>query len=213
MYPELVTSEPLYTYRPGLTGQVSYTPVVIQFVPSILLADGSPVNKKDTQRGFYYYLRISCPESNKLGTLATLPESFIVPIPEDGLIRLQLVPTTTLLPRGHYIVEYFRTNSKKPLLTQNWAVPELSPNAKDSYSFTYETSTKVLPLDVWDVLNVQGAQAGLGANWRALYNNLFWDAPEPLVGTSMTVVYKQALTLHDILLPDTFSHSRSRVRY
>lgn len=213
MYSTLPDSQPLYTYRPGLTGQVSYTPVVIQFVPSVLYGDGTPVIKQDTQRGFYYYLKLSCPESNKMGTLATLPESFVITIPEDGLIRLQLVPTTTLLPRGHYVVEYFRSNSKQPLLTQHWAVPELAPTAKGSYSFHYETSTKTLPLDVWDVLNVEGVAGGLGASWRSLYNNIFWDAPEPLVGSPMTVVYKQALTLHDILLPDTFSRDRSRVRY
>lgn len=213
MYSELTNNEPLYTYRPGLTGQVSYSPIVVQFVPSVLQGDGTPVIPVESQRGFYYYLRISCPESNKLGTLATLPESITVPIPQDGLIRLQLVPTTTLLPRSYYIVEYFRTNSKKPLLTQHWAVPELAPTAKDSYTFNYETSTKILPLDVWDVLEVQSTNSSLGNNWRALYNNIFWDPPEPMVGSSVTVVYKQALTLHDVLLPDTFSHDRNRVRY
>ena len=213
MYSELTNNEPLYTYRPGLTGQVSYTPIVIQFVPSILYADGSPVVKKDTQRGYYYYLRISCPESNKLGTLATLPESFIVPIGEDGLVRLQLVPTTTLLPSGYYIVEYFRSNSKKPLLKQHWAVPELSPTAKGSYSFNYQTATTVLPLDIWDVLSVQNTDGTLGGGWRSEYNNIFWDTPEPAVGSPFTVVYKQALTLNDILLPDTFNHDRNRIRY
>jgi hypothetical protein len=205
--------EPLYTYRPGLTGQVSYTPIVIQFVPPLLYADNSPVVKADTQRGFYYYLRISCPESNKVGTLATLPESYTITVPEDGLIRLQLVPTTTLLPKGYYVVDYFRSNSKKPILTQHWAVPELSPTAKGSYSFNYESSVTRLPLDVWEVLSVNSSQGTLGDTWRALYNNIFWDTPEPAAGTSVTVVYKQALTLNDILLPDTFSRDRSRVRY
>jgi hypothetical protein len=213
MYSELTNNAPLYSYLPTLTGQVSYTPVVIQFVPSLLNSDGSPVYKKDIQKGFNYYLRISCPESNKLGTLATLPESYHIEVPEDGLVRLQLVPTTTLLPKGYYIVDYFRSNSKKPLLTQHWAVPELSPTAKSSYSFTYEKSTTVLPLDVWEVLSINAAGTALVDNWRTIYNNIFWDVPEPLVGTPMTVVYKQALTLYDILLPQTPAHDRNRVRY
>jgi len=212
MTTQLINDEPLYTYRPGLTGKVSYTPVVIQFVPSILNPDGSPIVKKDVSAGFSYYLRISCPESNKLGTLATLPETFIVAIPPDGLVRLQLVPTTTLLPRGHYLVDYLRTNSKKPLLTQRWAVPELSPTAKGSYSFNYQTSVTVLPLDVWDVLNVKSSNSTLGQNWRSEYNNIFWDTPEPMVGQPMTVVYRQALTLNDIVLPSEFSKDRVRVR-
>lgn len=213
MYSELTTNEPLYTFRPGLTGLVSYTPIVVQFVPSVLQGDGTPVFDTTTQRGFYYYLQISCPESNKLGTQATLPERLVIPIPQDGLIRLQLVPTTTLLPQGYYIVEYFKTNSKKPILTQHWAVPELAPNAKDSYTFTYESSTKVLPLDVWEVLGVNSAGGSLGDTWRAEYNRLFWEPPEPLVGTPVTVVYKQALTLNDIVLHDIYSHDRNRIRY
>lgn len=213
MYNVLTDDEPLYTYKPGLTGQVSYSPIVIQFVPPILYHDNTPVVKKDTQRGFYYYLRISCPESNKIGTLATLPESYVIPIPQDGLVRLQLVPTTTLLPEAHYVVDYFRTNSKKPLMTQHWAVPELTPTAKGSYSFNYESSTVNLPLDVWEVLSLSSADNNLWDTWRASYNNLFWDAPEPPLGTAFTVVYKQALTLKDIVLHNTFSRDRSRVRY
>jgi hypothetical protein len=196
-------------YRPGLTGLVSYTPIVIQFVPSILNQDGSPVVKQEIAQGFHYSLRISCPESNYRGTLATMPESFVINIPEDGLVRLQLAPTTSLLPKSYYVVEYFRSNSKKPMLTQHWAVPEvMNQGLTGTYSFEYQTSKVVLPLDCWQVTHLS-----LGDYWTAQYNSLVINEP-PAPGHPVTVTYQRAVTLEDLVIPSQFGHrDRSRVRY
>lgn len=179
-------------FIPYVTGEVSYTPLVIQFLPSVLHADGSPLENAES-----YYLLIKTPVSNHRGHAATLPETIRVDIPEDGLVRLQLVPNQSRLPINRYEVEYRRKGAKTPLLTQQWVVPEFTSYRRGSYVFISSgTLNETLPLDVWKVNDISA-----GTNWIATYNNLVWANFNsiPPVGERVTVDYEQALTLADVV--------------
>ena len=183
---------------------LKYTPIVIQFVPPILTDDGSPyVDKEGKHR---YSLRISTPVSNRPGEAQYIADSFVYPVPEDGLVRLQLIPSDRYLPIGRYTVQYYRIGHKQPLFTQRWIVPQAPPAG--AYAFLYQAMPPILPIDVWKITNVSA-----GDEWVSNFNSLTWGTP-PALGEMVTVKYARAVTLDQLvdLRPRNF-RDIDRVRY
>lgn len=181
-----------------------YTPIVIQFRPPILDDSGSPyVDKEGKHR---YALRISTPASNRQGENQYIPDSFYYPVPEDGLVRMYLVPSDRYLPVGRYVVEYYRIGHKLPLLKERWIVPQ--PPPMGSFSFTYQAMPPILPIDVWKVVTVSA-----GEEWVSNFNSLTWGMP-PALGAEVTIRYKRAVTL-DKLIDRKLNQSKDidRIRY
>ncbi len=186
--------------------RLTYTPIVIQFLSPILNEDSSPYTDKQGKKR--YALRISCPPSNRPGEWQYIPDSYYYEIPDDGLLRLQLVPSDRYLPIGRYVVEYFRIGKKLPVLTQRWVVPKPPPIG--TYSFSYELQPPILPVDVWKITSVSA-----GHEWVGLYNSLTWGTP-PALGEVVNVRYQRAVTLDKLIDYSLNSNSikeTDRIRY
>jgi hypothetical protein len=173
-----------------------YTPIVIQWLPSALDADGNPLTElSGTGPNMIppsYWLKITSPTSNRKGLYQHLPETLRVKIPPDGLLRMQLIPSDFYLPRGVYKVEYFRTGSSIPINTEEWIVPEC-PSAQ-THIFPYSSSNSFLPPYIWSILKVTP-----GGFWTAEYNNLVWTGPTaPEENALISVLYTPAVTLDQL---------------
>jgi len=167
----------------------TYTPVIIQFNPWMVEVDGSEV-KHDPE--VKYRLRISSPRSNRRGEDQYIPDSILLNVPADGLLKFKLTPSDRYLPVGRYTVEYFRDGCSTPLDKQYWIVPSLP--IKNTYSFVLGELDPILPLKVWRVLSVSP-----GDQWVTDYNVLTWRDERPLNGTQITVEYQPAATIDNML--------------
>lgn len=167
----------------------TYTPIVIDFKAPLLNEDSSPF--QDDLKPRQYVLNISTPPSNRRGETQHIPDTYYFRIPEDGIVRLQLVPSDRYLPIGRYKVDYYRIGKKNPLMTQNWVVPP--PPPLGSYSFIYEPEMPVLPINIWKITS-----ASAGDNWTAEYNSIFWTTP-PVVGQLVTLRFQPAVTLDKLI--------------
>lgn len=180
--------------------QLKYTPVVVHFRPSALSPDGSPL-----QVASEYFLRVHPPAVVHRGVQTTIPEPFVVEVPADGVVRLQLASSSAEHPIGHYVVDYFRRGARNPLMTQHWVVPEFSGNFDASHDFVYTGQDPFeLPLNVWLVRSVSWNSIHPNPPvWSAHHNLLTWPSQtSPVVGESIRVVFQPALTLADIVDQD-----------
>jgi hypothetical protein len=173
-----------------------FTPVVIDFKAAMLDIEDNPVfHHSSGRKKPKYTMRISPPRSVRRGVKQYLCDSIVFPIPEDGVVRFKLPPSMLYLPRGRYIVEFFRSGSQIPFDTQRWLVPAIPK--RQSYTFTYDESDPdpTLPLYVWSIDSVSPA-----AEFVANYNTLIWLAEtRPAFGTSITATYTPAVTLDQLI--------------
>jgi hypothetical protein len=188
--------------RSVTAGQLKYTPIVIHFRPSALSPDGSFIQKPSE-----YYLKIHPPAVVHRGVQNIIPEPFVLEVPPDGFIRLQLASSAAELPNGHYIVDYHRKGARAPLLAQRWLIPEFD-GMESSHDFVYTGANPYeLPTNVWLVRSV-----GSNGNnvWSSNYNVLTWPGETPVPGEYVRVVFQPALTLADIVDSDDFGFESAK---
>lgn len=99
---------------------MQYTPVVIQFIPSVLDADSSPIEEPSE-----YYIQIKTPMSSRPGVSQALPGRIRLPISQSVPLVLKLLPSDRYFPIGRYEVSYYKKGSRLPLHQEDWVVPTL----------------------------------------------------------------------------------------
>jgi hypothetical protein len=166
-----------------------YSPIRAQFVQPFRL---SP-DDEDLKDYSKYFLKITPPVSNRPGVSYYLKEPFIVNIPADGLLSLELIPSDRFLPIGRYVVEYYRKGNSVPLDKQNWIVP-LKP-LLSSTSVLYQSGDITLPYNIWSIANVTPAQS------FRYENNILTAFGEMLEAgiTLLNISFQPALTLDEII--------------
>lgn len=191
----------MYSASPSV---LEYTPIAIKFREWMQDADSSAVKHSDDVK---YRLRISPPRSNRKGEEQYIADSIIVNVPDDGIIRLKLLPSDRYLPIGEYVVEYYRSGCSTPIDVQKWVVPSLA--RVNYYSFVLGEYDPILPIRIWRVLSVTP-----GSNWVSEYNNLSWRSVRPAEGEIINIEYTPAATLDQLLqfnLNDLSNQTRIRV--
>jgi hypothetical protein len=176
----------LYTDYPSV---LKYTPIAVRYGPWMLNEEDEGLQHEE---GVKYRLRISAPRSNRRGEDQYIADSITVDVPPDGVVRLKLLPSDRYLPKGRYIVEYFRDGCRTPVDVQDWVVPSLSPS--NSYNFVLSDQDPILPLNIWRVLTVSP-----GDDWTSEYNHLTWRTTRPEPGTGISLTYTPAATLDQLL--------------
>ena len=163
-----------------------YTPLVIHYVPSVLTDAGAALTDPSN-----YVLYITPPPSNRIGQMQTIPEPMRFEIPNSGVVRLQLAPSSTFQPVGRYNVKYYKKPQKTHIHEENWVVP--SRLRLRTFSFIFHGDPFDLPLDIFEV-----KQSSPPAVWIQDYNTLQWLAAPPLEGDRVEITYQPGVTL-DIL--------------
>ena len=174
------------TYSP-FNLPLTYSPIKIQFVPPVLITDSDTIDYSD------YFIKITPPRSNRPGINYALSESILINIPTDGLLSLQLVPSDQFLPKGRYLVQYYKRGNSTPLDSQHWIVP-VKPIL--SYlSLLYTGQALPLPYNVWSISSVSFAESFVYEN-----NSLVAIGELLKAGiTNLTVNYQPALTLDQVI--------------
>lgn len=185
---------------------LSYTPIIINFVPPILNADGEALNKNESVR-----LAITTPTSYAYGVTQALKKKFSIGLPSSGLLRLKLLASDCYNPMGRYKVEYFLGGNSIASDTQYWVVPSPPPlrnviiaHADDSGTYTFTEKDYV-----FDVVNTSIA----GGAYTYNYPQIVWSTGAPEAGFSYSVTYQPAVTLDQLIYSDAtqrpHSHSAS----
>lgn len=167
---------------------LTYSPIVIQFVPPVLV--GTAVDTTDFSD---YWLKITPPRSNRPGLNHYLKKDIHVNIPSNGLLKLQLIPSNIFQPIGRYVVEYYQKGNTTPLTKQHWIVPDRPLAAK--LTLLYTGSLLPLSYNVWSVSSVSPGDSFVYENNQL---NVIGQTLQAGI-TNLTINYQPALTLDQLI--------------
>jgi hypothetical protein len=167
---------------------LTYSPIVIQFVPPVLVGE-----ELDTTDFSDYWLKITPPRSNRPGLNHYLKKDIHVNIPFYGVLKLQLIPSNIFQPIGRYEVEYYQKGNTIPLTKQHWIVPDKSLQA--ALGILYTGNPLTLPYYVWSVNSVSPGDSFVYENNQL---NVIGQTLQPGI-TNLTVNYQPALTLDQLI--------------
>jgi hypothetical protein len=172
----------------SLSLPLTYSPIVIQFVPPVLVGD-----EVDSTDFSDYWLKITPPRSNRPGINHYLKKDIHVNIPFDGFLKLQLIPSNIFQPIGRYEVEYYQKGNSTPLTKQHWIVPDKPLAAK--LTLLYTGSLLPLAYNVWSVNSVSPSDSFIYENNQLNVIGLTLEAGI----TNLTINYQPALTLDQLI--------------
>lgn len=170
------------------SGDWDYCPIIIQFEPAVLDAQGDPLP------GDRYRLKIKAPVSNRRGVRQSMKSEYFIEVPENGLVQLRLMPSDRYIPNGEYEVLYYVENQVNPIDTQKWIVPA-KPGARH-YSFVWDGNPPALPVDLFSV-----TQMSPYYEFTYSYNEILWTAEPPPQNTEIEILYQPAASLQELLIP------------
>lgn len=168
-----------------------YTPVLVEFVPAVRLA-GEPPQPPET-----LWLEIYAPAVGLAGYQHTLPRRWRVPVPVNGYVQLELIPTTLFLRQHPYVAKLYRGNNTHADLTQYWRVPAFEK--WQSYDVVRGNGPDPVPPYVFSGLDIPGYEG-----WGYQNNAIVWSGGpnQPSPGSAYTVRYRQPLALTDIIVQE-----------
>lgn len=172
----------------------NYVPLIINFIPAV--TSTSAVGQRPTPIEVIneeYRLLIKNDASNNYSKFNVLPQTVVVTIPNNNIVKLKLFSYRPNLYQeqsvSRYIVEYYTAEGKK-LFTQRWRVPSFTlPNR--SLKVNYDGTNPVsLPSDLFEIISITPE-----VEYNISNNQLIPDA----VG-EYTISYQQGLTLYDVVV-------------
>ena len=172
----------------SLSLPLTYSPIIIQFVPPVLVGD-----EVDSTDFSDYWLKITPPRSNRPGLNHYLKKDIHINIPSDGLLKLQLIPSNIFHPIGRYEVEYYQKANSTPLTKQHWIVPDKPLAATLSLLYTGDPLT--LFHNVWNVNTVSPSDSFVYENNQL---NVIGQTLQAGI-TNLTINYQPALTLDQLI--------------
>lgn len=170
----------------------SYTKILIKFEKAIV--SQQTTYSQDFSK---YYIKITSPTEPLPYPYATqtLGEDTIVPIPSDGLIKLQLLPSLHYKCKGEYIVKYYKKgNFINHFRQERWVVPaSLSPQIASSQVQASNNTVK-LAYPVFEIIKVEPELPYL-----VQLDSLVWTQNSPVVGSMINITYQPAVTLDTLI--------------
>jgi hypothetical protein len=142
-----------------------------------------------------YYMKITSPRDSSPYVGQTLGEDTLVPIPSNGVVKLQLIPSLRYKSKGEYIVKYYKKgNFNNHFREERWVVPPNHPLQTVSYEALPTNNEVKFSFPVFEVLKVEPALPFL-----VQYDSLIWTQNQPLVGSMVNITYQPAITLDSLV--------------
>lgn len=175
-----------------------YTPVVIQYVPAVVLP-GQDTSDYKNVRGCCNRIKINPPHSTGETVEQTLQAPVFVTIPSSGLVRLQLVPSDRYIPYGRYEVEYFVSGNSMAVRNEKWIVPCIIESHSVTVTSTADPLGDSFNIDdtgytVWSIDSISRP-----GSYEFINQKIRWLSNPPALNETYNVFYKPALTLGHIL--------------
>jgi hypothetical protein len=165
-----------------------YVPVLVLFTEAVRVQGRAP-NALDAN----LKLEISCPSTNLPGYYQSLQRSWVIPVREDGLLQLELLPSKYLCAPRTYRVKLYRLGNSTPEFTQEWEVPPV-------YKYqTLELVRSSLPYDELPVEVFAGVEIPGYEGWEIQPRQLIWHGGSPGVGQAYSLHYLLPLNLGDVV--------------
>jgi len=171
--------------------KLSYTPIAIQFVPSLLLSSGQPQDERAIN------LIIHSPSSKCVGIQQTTKKVYTLTVPTNGTLVFSLASSGNYTPRGRYRVEFKYQGATEPFDEQFWIIPG-SPKLRTVTIPTLGTLSGSMTLNDYPGGLVTSS---LGSNlaYTLLGNQFNWTLASQAVNNSFSITYQPAVTLDQII--------------
>jgi hypothetical protein len=159
---------------------IKKTPIILQF------SDPLEANTTITKQYTNYKVVITTKASDLTSIEQFLPQKYILKIPTNGRLELELIPTDYSDPDFRYRVQYYANGNLYD--EQYWKVPKAP---FDMYS-TIEViaGEYALPNNIYQVIDIK-PEVEYTVTDRILYINIDGE---------YTIRYTPALTLHDVVV-------------
>lgn len=159
---------------------IKKTPIIIQFTDSIV------ANTNITKQFTNFKLVISTGASDLHNIEQIFPQKYILNIPRNGRLELELIPTEYAKPEFRYRVQYYADGELYD--EQYWKVPKAP---YDTYS-TIEVinGEYILPNNIYKVLGINPEVEYTVTDGILLINQ----------DGEYTIRYTPSLTLHDVVV-------------
>lgn len=169
---------------------VSYSNLLIHFQNSVVATQTT--YSDDFSK---YYMKITSPRDPSPYTGQTLGEDTLVPIPSNGIVKLQLIPSLRYNSKGEYIVRYYKKgNFNNHFREERWVVPLNHPLQTVSYEVQLSNNEVKLAYPVFEVLKIEPALP-----FVVQYDSLMWTQNQPAVGSLINITYQPAITLDNLV--------------
>jgi len=163
---------------------LKYTPIVINFQPAVLTEDDEQLNTDS------YYLKIQAPGSRVIGPNQTYPGEYTYRIPTNGVLRLKLASSDTYIPKGRYVVTYYKVGRTIPIKKEEWVVP-LAPDVARVYYYFPPNVPVGLPPNFYSLIS-----APVGAIVSLVNNTITWTGDPQ---HNVELVYQPGATLDQLV--------------
>jgi len=192
---------------------ISYTSVVIRFQSSIVTEQSATIPSMGN-----YYMKIQAPMHSIPAQGQALGEESIIPIPADGIVKLQLIPSFTYKEKGSYYVRYYKKgNFINHFREERWVVP-YNPVQQENvfeYNPTLINNTLQLSQPIYAITSVEP-----NLPYVVSYDSLIWTQAVPDTGSRVKITYQPGVTLDTLITlgnkhysPESASYNKSYSPY
>ena len=171
---------------------IPYTSIVIKFQPSIVTNQIARIPSMGN-----YYMKIQAPMHSIPALGQALGEESIIPIPADGLLKLQLIPSYTFREKGSYFVKYYKKgNYIDHFREERWVVPYNPIQQQISFEYNSSIVNNVLQLQqpIYAVTSVEP-----NLPYTVSYDSLIWTQATPESGSRVKVIYQPGVNLDTLI--------------
>lgn len=169
---------------------ISYSTILLIFQPGVVATQTT--YSDDFSK---YYMKITSPRDSSPYVSQTLGEDTLIPIPSNGIVKLQLIPSLRYRSKGEYIVRYYKKgNFNNHFREERWVVPANPPLQTVSYEVQLINNEVKLSYPIFEITKVEPELP-----YIVKYDSLVWIQNQPLVGSRVNITYQPAITLDSLI--------------
>jgi hypothetical protein len=180
---------PLVQLNYRATKELSYTPILIDYVaPVLLLQSGDP------RPNAVYRMLIEPPDSDLPAHQQIIRDKILITIPFQEPLAIKLVASDQFTPKGVYKVSIYKDGQSNPLQTQKWIVPTITDSNRTEVVRAEEGNLDLIPHNV-DFPIYEVVEVSHSGTWRLQGGGILWVDNPPEAGKRYSVTYKPAVSL------------------
>lgn len=163
-----------------MSSETLFTPLIIEFTNAVI-SDTALITAQYTE----YKLAISTEATSKFGSSQALPQTYVVSVPSDGILKIKLLNSNGRPPKNRYRVKYYADANL--IDEQLWTIPQC-PQTR-TIPVTVTNGVGDVPTDVFDVISITPDIAYTVSQGEI---SIATDG-------EYTITYQPALTLNEIV--------------
>lgn len=141
-----------------------------------------------------YYIKITAPSIATQTYGQFLGEDTLIPIPVDGVLKLQLIPSFTYKEKGGYIVKYYKKgNYINHFRQERWVVP-FNPALRNEQLVSNSSSRILFSDPVYEIVKVEP-----NLPYTIEYDSITWTQAIPQPNQKILITYQPGVTLDTLL--------------